>query len=272
MRLKNRLTITLPNDLLKAIDTTIDGSPIRNRSHAIEVLVTNSLQNPLEYAVILTGGDRYHPNPALKLFASQKLINLTLGRISAAGLKTVVICLGKDGDMIKRAVGDGEQWGLSIKYVTEAEPSGSGGALKKAETYIPAEHFLVLHGDIVSNVDLKRFFKFHEQENTLATIVVKPKKSGKSFGKALIEGNQITDFFEKTDSKGIDIVNTGIYCCKQALFNLLPAKGCNLERDIFPILAKERQLTAFLFQGYWYDVSTGKDYEEASKVWVRMKQ
>lgn len=269
MRTKSRLTITLPKDILSKIDATIDGSVIRNRSHAIESLIRQSLKNPVETAVILTGGDRFTENPATKTINGRMLIHIAVSQLVKAGIQTIIICTGKDGEVIKSAVGDGSQFGCSIQYVVEKSPTGTGGAIKKAEKYIGEDNFIVIHGDIINNINFESFINFHLQEGTTATIVVMPKKGDKSFGKVLIEGNQIIEFFEKTESKGIDIINTGIYALSKSIFERL-SRECRMEKEVFPKLARDKQLTAFLYQGFWQDISSPKEYKLASTTWAKI--
>lgn len=271
MRTKSRLTITLPKDILNKIDQNIDGSIIRNRSHAIESLIRQSLKTPIQTAVILTGGDKHAINPALKAVDGKPLIHILMNQIISVGISKVVVCTGLDSAKIKEELGTGKQLGIEIKYVIESKPTGTGGAIKKAQKFISEEDFLVIHGDILNRVNLEIFANFHLQEGTVATIVVMPKKGEKSLGKVLIEGNQIKQFYEKTETQGIDIINTGIYLFKKSIFDKLNSKFCKLEKDIFPKLAKENQLTAFIYQGFWFDISTSKQFNLAKNTWIKTK-
>lgn len=263
MRKKSRLTITLPKDLLSKIDSNIDGSSIRNRSHAIESLIRKSLKNPIETAIILAGSKTPSKTPTLKPINGKPTIVHTIEKIVESGIKNILICAGSHNQKIKKIVKDGSTYNVKVKYIPENSPLGTGGAIKKAQKYIKGENFLVVHGDIITELNLNTFISFHTQENTLATIAVKPRKTEMSYGKVLIEGNQITDFFDKSDSKGIDIINTGIYLFKSNIFSFIKSGKSKLETDTFPILAKQEQLTAYIFQGMWYDISNQKDYKSA---------
>jgi NDP-sugar pyrophosphorylase family protein len=263
MRKKNRLTITLPKDLLSKIDSNIDGSTIRNRSHAIESLIRQSLKNPIETAIILAGNKTPSKTPTLKVINGKPAIFHTVEKIVEAGIKNILICGAGYNQQIKKIVKDGSSLNAIVKYIPENTPLGTAGAIKKAQKHIKGDNFLVIHGDIVTKLNLNTFISFHTQENTLATIAVKPRKTETSYGKVLIEGNQITDFFDKFDSKGIDIINAGIYLFKSNIFTYIKPGKSKLETDIFPILAKQEQLTAYIFQGIWYDISKPADYQAA---------
>ena len=263
MRKKSRLTITLPKDLLSKIDSNIDGCDIRNRSHAIESLIRKSLKNPIETAVILAGSKTSLETPTLKLINGKPAIVHTIKKIVDSGIKNILICAGSHNQKIKKIINNSSDYDAKIKFLPETTPLGTGGAIKKAQKYIQGENFLVIHGDIITELNLNTFISFHTQENTLATIAVKPRKTEVSYGKVLIEGNQITDFFDKSESKGIDIINAGIYLFKSKIFSFIKPGKSKLETDIFPILAKQEQLTAYIFQGMWYDISDKENYQSA---------
>ncbi len=263
MRKKSRLTITLPKDLLSKIDSNIDGCDIRNRSHAIESLIRQSLKNPIETAIILAGSKTPSKTPTLKLINGKSNIVHTIEKIVDSGIKNILICAGSHNQKIKKVIKDGSAYNAKVKYISETTPLGTGGAIKKAQKHIKGESFLVIHGDIVTELNINTFISFHTQENTLATIAVKPRKTEASYGKVLIEGNQITDFFNKSDSKGIDIINAGIYIFKSNIFSFIKPGKSKLETDIFPLLAKQEQLTAYIFQGMWYDISKQENYKSA---------
>lgn len=263
MRKKSRLTITLPKDLLSKIDSNIDGSNIRNRSHAIESLIRHSLKNPIETAIILAGGSSPKKTPTLKLINGKPAIINTINLIIKSGINNILICGGSFNQQIKNTLKNFPLENVKIKYISENKLLGTGGAIKKAQNYISGENFLVIHGDIVTELNLNTFISFHTQENTIATIAVKPRKMEKSYGKVLIEGNQITDFFDKSETKGIDMINAGIYLFKSSIFSYISSGKSKLETDTFPLLAKQEQLTAYIFQGMWYDISDQKNYQSA---------
>ncbi|MFZ5845233.1 MAG: sugar phosphate nucleotidyltransferase [Patescibacteria group bacterium] len=266
---KSRLTITLSPEILRYVDRTIDFKNIRNRSQAIETLLRQSLTPTITTAVILAGGPTHRKKlVALTTINYEKLIVLTLEHLVRFGIKKVIVLAGPNQKPIEKIINGGSSWGLKIIYGKEPKPLGTAGALKAVETELGAEPFLVLHGDILTDINLADFIAFHRQERTLATIAVKPRSSEKKYGQVLLEGNKITDFYEHDQGLGVSIVNTGVYLFEPEILSLIPPRQpVRLEADIFPKLAKQGELSAFLFQGIWFDITTPENYRQAVARW-----
>lgn len=214
--MKTRLTITLPTDLLRQIDTLIDKSTIRNRSHAIEHLIRQTLSPQLDTAFILAGGGK---------------------KITPQNLNQLTSLLH-------------EYHFTNVHVLQEKKPLGTAGAIRNIKHR--GQPFLVIHGNIDTDIDLDAFKKFHLAENTLATIAVKPRLAEKKYGKVLLQGNKITDFLTNDQSEGISIINTGVYMFKPEILKYIPRHlPSYFETDVFPQLARLGQLTAYLFQGKW---------------------
>lgn len=269
MRSKARLTITLPQDLLAEIDRLIDRRTVRNRSHAIELLLRQSLKPSVSTAVLLAGGpsDMEQP-PALLPIQGQALIVHTINHLIANGISSIIILAGENEALIREYLGNGNYPGAEIHFVGEPQPLGTAGALKAAELYLSDQPFLVLHADILTDINVMEFVKFHFSQNKLATIAVKPRHAEPDYGKVMLEGIDITDFIPESQEQGISIVNAGVYLFEPEILGFLAAgTTIKLETDIFPRLAKMGQLSAFLFQGIWFDVSHSGNYESAQVRW-----
>src|SRR3972149_11199378 len=209
--MKSRLTITLSEEILKRVDRLIDGKDIRNRSHAIEHLVRLNLSPYVRTAIILAGGktDRKAPPPLTKI-NGQFLIWVTLEHLKKYKVEQVIIAAGSWEPTIRSIIVDGESVGLNVSYLSETQRLGTAGAIKKASPFL-TEPFLVIHGDVLTTLNIEDFIRFHENEKTMATIAVKPRIAEKKYGKVLLQGNRITDFLEDRGDRGISIINTGVY-------------------------------------------------------------
>jgi NDP-sugar pyrophosphorylase family protein len=271
MRSRTRLTITLPPDLLAQIEQLIDGHTIRNRSHAIEQLIRQSLTPTVSKAVLLAGGRRGNGQvPALATIQGQALISLTINNLSSYGIRTFIILAGQNEPAIRDCLRGGESYGVTIHYVPEEQPLGTAGALKLAESYLTDGPFLVLHADVLTNINVSDFIRFHLDEKTLATMAVKPRQTEPNYGKVMLQGNHITNFFEASQDQGISIINTGVYLFEPGVLGLIEnGRTSNLESDVFPKLAGLGELCAFLFQGIWFDISTPENYQAAQTRWQR---
>lgn len=265
MKTKTRLTITLSHDLLDKVDRLIDGNTIRNRSHAIESLVRQGVSTQLMSAVILAGGKTPSGEiPSLKKINNRFVLALTLEHLKSFGITQVIICAGQNESLIKKEFADGSRLGLSIHYVNEKKPLGTAGAIKNAQQYLSDDSFLVLNDSTVTNLNLHDLFEFHSREGSMATICVKPRMSEQKYGQAFLHGNKIVKFLDTSQEAGISIVNVGLYVMNTQIFDLIQTGiFSNLETDVFPKLAAQKELSAFVFQGSWYDVSLENSYQEA---------
>jgi mannose-1-phosphate guanylyltransferase/phosphomannomutase len=274
MRSKARLTITLPRQLLVQVDDLVDGQTIRNRSHAIELLIRRSMKPAINTAVILTGGPANSGDtPALTPINGQRLIFITLNHLAQYGIREFVLLAGKYQGAIQEAVGDGRDLGLQIHFVPESRPLGTAGALKLAEDRLADHPFLVVHGDILTDINLSDFINFHEQEGRLATIAVKPRSAEREYGQVMLQGNRITDFFADGQEQGVSVINTGIYLMSPKVLSLIDGSGpVKLETEIFPKLANMGELNAFFFQGMWFDISSQERLRLARERWRQQRE
>lgn len=267
MKKKTRLTITLSHDLLKNVDATIDKQLIRNRSQAIENLILQSLGKKVSTAIILTGGSQ-NPQRCLKKINDRYLLSIIIDHLKKHEITDIVLCGGKDNNKIYDIFSDGTHLGVNLQYVQELNPLGTAGAIKKAESYISGSTFIVLHGDVLTNLNISDFISFHKNEQSIATIGVKPRLGEKKYGMVNLQGNKIIKFDKSSANVGISIINTGLYVFDTKVLNFIPKnKPANLEDDIFPLLVENKELSAFIFQGIWYDISEKKDYDEAVNRW-----
>ncbi len=273
---KDRLTITLRKDILAKIDHLIDKTNIRNRSHAIETLLSQALAPRLDTAVILAGGKGVKLRPltyelpkSLVPVKGRPLLEYTIELLKNANVKNIIICLGYLGEKIIKHFGDGEKFGVKIRYCQEEKPVGTAGALREAASWINGT-FLTLHGDILTKINLFDLLHFHSKENLIATMALTTTSETEAFGNVRVRGTRILEFLEKP-KKGHSLsllINAGIYVFTPAIFSYIPKKGVSfLEEDIFPLLAKDGKLAGFTFDGAWFDITTSASYEKALKLW-----
>lgn len=271
MRKRTRLTITLPNELIKRVDTLVDGSVIRNRSHAVEKILSEGLSPAVSQAVILAGGKSAKRRSLLSFINGQHLLQIILSQLKTHGILECIICTEHDIIAeLQQRFGDGRELGCQITYIPELEPLGTAGALRNCAHLLNQAPFLVLHGDVLTSINLTEFIQFHLNEQKKATIGVKPRLGERSYGQVFLQGNSIIKFLEKGTDRGISIVNTGLYVLDPKVLELIPnRKPVFLESDVFPVLAKQGQLSAFIFQGLWYDITTPSQLEEAARRWLQ---
>ena len=278
---RERLTITLRKSLLGKVDELIDGTNIRNRSHAIETLISQSLTPKINTAVILAGGRGINMRPftfempkGLFPVGGKPILEHIIQLLTQNNIRNVIFSIGHLGEKIKEYFGNGQKFGVNITYVRESESAGTGGALVLAEKFLHESTFLVIHGDILIDINLTDIFTYHRENDALATIAVTSVVDPSSFGEVILHGNKITNFIEKPryGTQKSQLISCGLYVFDRQIFNYLPKKGQAQLEDIFPRLAKTRVLSGFPFEGRFMDIGTPASYEKAIKIWAGFKK
>ncbi|NCN06527.1 MAG: hypothetical protein GW946_01635 [Candidatus Pacebacteria bacterium] len=269
MRKKQQLTITLPPEILEKVDAVIDYSDISNRSQAIEFLITQGFEQKVETAVILAGGKKVLTrNIALKKIHGQSLLNIMINQLKLYGFKKIILCVEASSRQIENIFSNGSDRGVNIEYVYETKPMGSAGALLAAKKLIQESTFLLMYGDILTDMNFKNFIDFHFIESNTATIGVKPRMGENKYGQVMIQGNTAVNYSTKESNDALGLVNTGLYIFSKVVFDYITANApMDIDHDLIPKLIDQKQLSAFVFQGIWHDISAQSDFEEAVAKW-----
>ena len=214
-------------------------------------------------AIILAGGrgkrlrpitDKI-PKPLIPI-NNKPLIERTIKYLKKYGITEIIISSGYKSNLIKKFLKERENFGCKIIFSTEKTPLGTGGAIKKALKHVDEESFLVLNGDIVTNIDLKKILK---KPNTIAANELKTK-----FGTMDIKNNKILKFNEKKDVTDV-WMNPGIYHLSKDIEKFIPKKG-SLEGIVFPKMVRNKTLETVKFKDVlWFSIDSHKDIEECSK-------
>lgn len=214
-------------------------------------------------AIILAGGrgkrlrpitDKI-PKPLIPI-NGKPLIERTIKYLKKYGITEIIISSGYKSDLIKKFLKNKKNFGCEIIFSNEKTPLGTGGAIKKALKHVDEESFLVLNGDIVTNIDLKKILR---KPNTIAANELKTK-----FGTMEIKKNKILKFNEKKDVSDV-WMNPGIYHLSKNIEKIIPKKG-SLEGIVFPKMAQKKTLKTVKFKNVlWYSIDSHKDIEECSK-------
>ena len=214
-------------------------------------------------AIILAGGrgkrlrpitDKI-PKPLIPI-NNKPLIERTIKYLKKYGVTEIIISTGYKSNLIEKFLRQKKNFGCDIIFSIEKTPLGTGGAVKKALKYVEENSFLVLNGDIVTNINLKKIMK---KENTIAANELKTK-----FGTMDIKGSKILKFNEKKDVTNV-WMNPGIYHLSTEIHKIIPKKG-SLEGIVFPKMVKNKKLNTIKFKNaLWFSIDSHKDIEECSK-------
>lgn len=152
------------------------------------------------------------------------------------------------------------------EYVIEPEPLGTGGAIKFACRDLK-EDFMVLNGDNLTDIDLTKFISFHQKHSSANSLVGWHCQDARGWGLIKNKGIAILEFKEKPKRKCSGLINAGVYILSPKIFKPVKAKSFSIEYEIFPDLAKQKQLAVFTHQGKWLGVNTEEDVKKANQIW-----
>ena len=241
---KPKIAISVDHSLLKLIDSKVDGSVIRSRSQAIEFFLKKGLQEQsVNAAVLLLKGD--HQENSLKEVNGTSLIKQQIEFFSNHGINTLYIVTQHTKNMNKLL---DEISNSKIKVeIVEKQVRGNAEALKAIKGKV-GNSFIVMSGDTYNNFDLMKMIKKHLESEKLSTMGLMTREKPSHYGTAILDGDLIVDFQEKPKHYSTNIVNAGIYVFKPEIFELFE-DAVSLEKDLFPKLARLKQLVGFFTYG-----------------------
>ncbi|MEM4436382.1 MAG: nucleotidyltransferase family protein [Thermosphaera sp.] len=204
------------------------------------------------------------PKPMVQI-GDKPLIDWQIEWLKNYGFNEIILLVGYKKEKMIEHVGSGSKYGIRVTYVVEDEPLGTGGAVKNAEHILSrANAFLVVNGDIITNLDPTRLIeKLNSTPGLLGVIASIPLPS--PYGVLEISGDRVLGFAEKPMLKDYWI-NAGVYALKPEALNYFPDKG-DLEKTAFPAMAREGVLGTVQYENvFWKAIDTYKELEEASKI------
>jgi mannose-1-phosphate guanylyltransferase len=159
-------------------------------------------------------------------------------------------------------LGDGSAHGVRLRFVEEPDPRGTAGALKFASSMLD-ERFLMLNGDVLTDLDLTRQIAQHEQSGAKATLALVPVADPSAYGLVhLNDDRSVRDFVEKPSPDAIDtnLISAGAYVLEREILELVPAdRNVSIEREVWPRLIGNG-LYGFPAESYWLDIGTPERY------------
>lgn len=246
--MKKKISITIEESILKEIDKVIDNLYIRNRSQAIESLVSKSLGEE-KTAVILAGGpeERIIINGSFMISAKIKgksVLERAVIKLRESGFKNLfIVARGKILTCAFEILSDGTDFGVKITYIEEKVSKGTATTLKLIKGKINTR-FLVVYGDIVfSNVNLDALWKSHVKQSPMATLMLTTSSKPSEKGTVTMEGNKVLQFIQKPKKSDIYLVFSPIFVAEP---ELIEYPGASLEKNIFPKLAEKGFLRGYL--------------------------
>ncbi len=221
-------------------------------------------------ALILAGGEGTRlrpltstiPKPIVPL-VDRPFIVYMIEWLRGHGVEDMILACGFMAADVRAELGDGESLGVRLRYVEEPQPLGTGGALKYAEDLLE-DRFLMLNGDVLTDIDLAAQLDQHARTGARATLALVEVPDPSAYGLVrLAEDHAVTAFVEKPPpgSTGPNLINAGAYILERDVLSGMAPAGTNIsiERDVFPRLVGDG-LFGYPASGYWLDIGTPERY------------
>jgi mannose-1-phosphate guanylyltransferase len=238
--------------------------------------MSGQFPEPLE-AILLVGGQGTRlrpltigtPKPLLPT-AGVPFLAHQFAKAAAAGVTHVVLATAYRAEMFAECFGDGAAFGLEISYLQEAEPLGTGGAIRNAAAGLrstPDRPVVVLNGDVLSGHDIPAQIELHRKSDAAVTLHLVEVPDPSRFGCVPTDGTgRVTAFLEKTPEPVTNRINAGCYVFRRSVIDEIPpGRVISVERETFPGLIDSGALVmGYLETAYWLDVGTPEAFVQGS--------
>jgi NDP-sugar pyrophosphorylase family protein len=203
------------------------------------------------------------PKPLMPI-GSRPVIELLLKWLRRNGIRDVYITSGYLGHLIRSFCGEGTQWNLKIRYTQEQEPLGTVGALSLIRDEL-TEPFLVLNGDILTDLNLNRFIAAHRAHQDLVTIATYYRMTKMDFG-VIDESNDIVNVFREKPTLS-HLVSMGMYCMNPGVLDLIPSGvPFGFDNLMAEMLANQLGVHVYKHDGHWLDIGRVDDFQLAQEI------
>ncbi|WCO68615.1 NDP-sugar synthase [Iamia majanohamensis] len=226
-------------------------------------------------AVVLVGGFGTRLRPLTLTRPKQMLpvvdrpmLEHVLGHLAGHGIDDVVLSMGYRPDAFSDAYPDGTCAGVAVHYAVEPEPLDTAGAIRFAARDAGLdERFVVVNGDVLTDLDVSALVAFHEEKGAEGTIALHKVEDPSAFGVVPTDGDgRVEAFVEKPprDEAPTDLINAGTYVLEPSVLDRIePGRRVSIEREVFPAMVADGTLYATSGDTYWIDTGTPALYLRA---------
>ncbi len=222
-------------------------------------------------AIILAGGKGTRllpytttiPKPLVPV-GDMAIMEIVVRQLKRCGVDRITVAVNHQAQLIKAYFEDGGRWGVAVDYSMENEPLGTMGPLRLIQD-LP-EHFLVMNGDILTDVDYADLYQSHIRSEAIATVATYERDVKIDFGVLGYDGGEclITNFVEKPIEHFC--VSMGIYMFSREILECIPERlHFGFDDLMLKLIAERRNVRAYPFGGYWLDIGRPDDYDRANR-------
>jgi len=232
-------------------------------------------------AVIIAGGLGTRLRPltyttpkAILPIAGVPLVLRQIEFLRRYGMGEFILCVNHLSSKLKKVLEHEKKPGDKIHYCIEEKALGTGGAVKNAAGLFDSDPLIVMNGDILTDLDLKKAIKFHKDKQAKATIVLVSVEDPTNYGLVITgKSGRVERFIEKPSSEIMtrSTINAGIYILDTSVFDDVPqAQEYSFERELFPkLLEKDERVFGFESKAFWLDVGSPSNYMQAHRAILR---
>lgn len=243
--------------------------------HLIDLVTIDELVGISElpnWIVLMAGGlgkrlrpyTNNRPKPLLEI-GGKPIIEHIIEKLIGHGFKQFFLSVNYKAQMFVDYFGNGENWGVKINYLHENTTLGTGGGLSLLPES-PRAPIIVMNGDLLTDINFDSLLRFHESQDSVATMAVREHDVQVPFGVVRFDGTQITEIDEKPVHKFF--VNAGIYVLSPQALNYVPEQKYFDMPSLFEhLIALGQRTSAYPLREYWLDIGRIEEYEKARSEW-----
>lgn len=227
-------------------------------------------------AVILAGGKGTRlrpytfvlPKPLMPI-GEYPILEVVVRQLVKAGFDHITMAVNHQAELIRAFFGNGDKWGIRIDYSQENQPLGTMGPL----SLIPdlPEHFLIMNGDILTDLDFSKFHDDHAASNAIFSISSHERTQKVDYGVLKAdESGKLIGFIEKPSNAYL--VSMGIYMASRRVLDFIPQIAYGFDSLMLNLIEKDEFVSVKSHHGYWLDIGRPDDYMQAIEEFDSLKQ
>lgn len=193
--------------------------------------------------------------------AGKPFLEYQLDFLKKAGIENILLCTGHMGKQIENIFGNGNRYGVNIKYSHEEKPLGTAGALKNGEDKLK-DPFITLYGDSYVFLDFSEMTSYFQSQDKLALMTVFRNSDRYDRSNTAIQGHLVKEYSKKNRTGDMEYIDYGVNIFRKSVLEMIPENQfCSLE-ELFPKLIEEEQLLAYEVHQRFYETGSPEGLED----------
>lgn len=228
-------------------------------------------------AIILAGGKGTRlkpyttvlPKPLMPI-GDMPILEIVVRQLKYYGCKRIVLAVGYLKELLIAFFNGTNRFNMDINFSFEEKPLGTAGPIKLIDEKLIGDNFIVMNGDVLTDLNFSDFFEFHKDNGALCTIASYNKHVNINLGVIELANGNLTDYIEKPTFNFT--VSMGIYAFKKEILNFIPKNEYLDFPDLIKKLLKEnKKVLNYPFNNFWLDIGTPSDFEIATETFEHNK-